>query len=418
MPRRSWLGRGRSAALLIAAGATVALVASCSQSSDKTEGSGGGKGHAKPVPAAVVSITPQTGSKKVTPVDPVVVKTEHGTLTDVELTNASGKHVKGELSDDKTQWTVGEKLGYKRSYELTATAVNSAGKKVTKKSSFSTVKPGNYTLPYFRNQDGATYGVGEPIMVHFDEPIPDRAAAEKSLEVDTEPSLEGAWHWINDQDVHWRPKTAAGEYWPAHTKVTVKADVYGVDMGKNLWGQEDRSVSFTIGAKHVAIGTNKSLHMKVYFDGKQVRNMPFSGGKNAYIKDKYGNSVPLSTPSGTMVIMEQQRKVHMTSASWGIAKDNPLAYDSMVKYGSRLTGDGIYLHSAPWNVGLHGVRNDSHGCINLDPDDAKWVYDKLRPGDVVIMKGTPQKVTLTRGYGDWNLTWDQWLSGSALNGQD
>ncbi|MGA8112157.1 MAG: Ig-like domain-containing protein [Actinocatenispora sp.] len=378
-------------------------------------GSGGGGGHPKPAPAAVVTITPETGTKSVSPADPIVVKADHGKLSEVTLTNASGKHIEGDLSADETMWTASEKLGYSKSYELSATATNPDGKKVSDKSSFSTVKPGNYTLPYLQNTEGQTYGVGEPVMVHFDEAIPDRAAAEKSLKVTTEPSLEGAWHWINDQDVHWRPKTDAGAYWPANTKVSVKADVYGVNMGKGLWGQEDRSVSFNIGDKRVAIGTNKSLHMKVYENDKQVRDMPFSGGLNQYIQDKYGNSVPLSTPSGTMVIMAQERRVHMTSASWGIAKGNPMAYDSWVDFGSRLTGDGIYLHSADWNVSLHGVRNDSHGCINLDPDDAKWTFDNLAPGDIVIMKGTSQKVGLTRGYGDWNLSWDQWLAGSALH---
>jgi lipoprotein-anchoring transpeptidase ErfK/SrfK len=417
MPRRSWSGRRRVGALL-AAGLTVAVLAGCNHGTAKAAGNasgGDGGGHAKPAPAAVVSITPNTGTTKVSPTDPVVVKAEHGTLSSVTVTNPTGKVVKGTMSADKTTWTTAEKLGYDKTYKVAATAANTDGKQVTAASSFHTVKPGNYTLPYIAQTNGATYGVGEPIAIHFDERIPDRAAAEKSLQVTTSPAVEGSWHWLNDQDVHWRPKTAPGTYWTPGTKVTVKADVYGVNMGKGLWGQEDRSVSFTIGQSHVAVADNKSLHMKVYENGKMVKNVPFSGGKGGYITDKYGNNISLWTPSGTMVVLDTQRRVHMTSASWGIAKNNPQSYNVWVDYGTHLTYDGIYIHSAPWNMPLHGVRNDSHGCFNESPTDAKWFYQNFRPGDIVIMKGTPDKVSIDRGYGDWNLSWSQWVKGSALN---
>jgi lipoprotein-anchoring transpeptidase ErfK/SrfK len=417
MPRHSWRGRARIVTALMATGLAATMLAGCNGGDDKAsagkkdDGLGGGK----PVPAATVAITPTTGSGKVSPGDPVVVKATGGTLSAVSLTNAAGKQVSGTLSGDKKTWTSSEKLGYDKKYAVSATATNPDGKKAAAKSSFTTVKPGNFTLPYLQNGNGKTYGVGEPIMVHFDEKIPDKAAAEKALKVTTSPAIEGSWSWINDQDVHWRPKTEAGKYWPAGTKVTLHADVYGVNMGKGLWGQEDRKTSFTIGDQIIAKASNKSLHMKVYKNGSMIRDMPFSGGKGGYIQDKYGNNVSLWTPSGTMVVMDTERKVHMTSSSWGIAKNNPQAYDLWVDYGTRLTGDGIYLHAAPWNVGLHGVRNDSHGCFNLSDADAEWAYSHLRPGDIVIMSGTPDKVTLTRGYGDWNVSWDQWVKGSALN---
>lgn len=424
MPRRSWSDRvslgwsrpvRRSGAALVTIGLSAALLAGCGDGSDGADrGGGDGGGQAKKVPPASLTITPKTGATKLSPATPVVVKAAHGTLATVELTNGKGKHVKGSLSKDKTTWTSGEKLGYDKTYKVAATATNAKGKKATADGSFHTVKPGNFTMPYIQNQH-RTYGVGEPVMVHFDEKIPNRAAAEKAMTVTTSPKLEGSWHWLNDQDVHWRPKTEAGQYWPANTKVTVDAEVYGVNMGKGLWGQQDKKVSFRIGAKHVAIASNKSLHMKVYENDKQVRDIPFSGGQGGYITDKYGNKISLWTPSGVMVVMTQEAKVHMTSASWNISDDNPMAYDSWVKWGTRLTYDGIYLHAAPWNMAKHGVSNDSHGCLNLSNTDAKWLYDNFQPGDIVIMKGTPDKVAVGRGYGDWNVSWDDWVSGSALH---
>lgn len=416
MPGRTRFGR-RGAATLVAAGLSAVLVAGCGSGPDGTSRrtGGDGGGHQKPAPPVSLNLTPATGEKNVTPLDPVTVLAGHGTLTAVELTNGKGKKVKGKLSRDRTSWSVTEKLGYDKTYTLSATAKNSDGKKSSRTSTFTTVTPGNYTLPYLRNVNGATYGVGEPVMVHFDEPIPDRAAAERSLTVETSPAIQGSWHWLDDQNVHWRPLTDSGEYWPAGTKVTVRADVYGVHMGGNLWGEEDRTVSFTVGDKHVAIGDNKHLHLKAYVNDKLVRDAPFSGGRDAYITDKYGNRLPLSTPSGTMVVMSTERRVHMTSKSWGIAKDNPMAYDTWVDYGTRLTNDGIYLHAAPWNVYLHGKRNDSHGCINLSTADAKWFYENFRQGDIVIISGTSQHMTIGRGYGDWNLSWSDWVKGSALH---
>ena len=83
--------------------------------------------------------------------------------------------------------------------------------------------------------DGGTFGVGQPIVVWFDEPIKDKAAAEKRCSVTTDPPVDGGWHWIDDREVHWRPK----EYWPAGTKVTVTANVYGKNLGGGLYGQQE-----------------------------------------------------------------------------------------------------------------------------------------------------------------------------------
>src|SRR5262249_40401546 len=110
-----------------------------------------------------------------------------------------------------------------------------------------------------------TFGVGQPIVVWFDEAIKDKAAAEKSLVVTTTPpGVVGGWYWMDDHEVHWRPK----DYWPAGTKVHVEANVYGKDLGNGLYGQEDREATFTIGPSKIAVADSNTHRMKVFIDGK------------------------------------------------------------------------------------------------------------------------------------------------------
>ncbi|MBT1177267.1 L,D-transpeptidase [Bifidobacterium callimiconis] len=50
-------------------------------------------------------------------------------------------------------------------------------------------------------------------------------------------------------------------------------------------------------------------------------------------------------------------------------------------------GEGF--HAAPWNVaGIASGTPKSHGCTNMNPDDAKWVYDFLPIGGMVEVVGS------------------------------
>ena len=105
----------------------------------------------------------------------------------------------------------------------------------------------------------------------------------------------------------------------------------------------------------------------------------------------------------------------MSSASYGLPTDYSLGYDSQIPLAVRLSNSGIFAHSAPWSVADQGVRNVSHGCINLPPDAAQWFYDTFGYGDIVTVTGTSTQLAPDDGYGDWNIPWDKWLQGSALN---
>ena len=177
------------------------------------------------------------------------------------------------------------------------------------------------TLPYLRANvgtllNGGTFGVGQPITVWFDERISDKAAAERTLTVTTDPpGVVGGWYWMDDHEVHWRPK----DYWPTNTKVTVTAKVYGKDLGGGLYGQQDVSATFTIAEhSHLAVADHDTKMMKVYIDGVQVTSIaghdvtagiPISMGKGGSETQASGVVVDFRTNSGPHVVTLKLRRV-------------------------------------------------------------------------------------------------------------
>ena len=62
------------------------------------------------------------------------------------------------------------------------------------------------TYPSIAPLAGETVGVGMPVIVQFDVGVTDKASIEKHLKVKSSPKQAGAWHWISDNEVHWRPR--------------------------------------------------------------------------------------------------------------------------------------------------------------------------------------------------------------------
>jgi hypothetical protein len=51
----------------------------------------------------------------------------------------------------------------------------------------------------------------------------------------------------------------------------------------------------------------------------------------------------------------------------------------------------------------------------MSTDAAQWFYKLVRPGDVVIVVGSPKKPnSWTLGVADLNIPWSRWRAGSAL----
>lgn len=369
-----------------------------------------------PAPAARLSSNLADGARNVSPIAPVTISAAGGRLTSVTMTNKDGKLVKGGFSSDKTSWHVGEDLGYSKTYTLRATAVNADGRPATRTTHFTTVAPPNMTMPYLDTtggtaiNGGATYGVGFVASVHFDEPITDKAAAEKTLSVTTSPVQQGSWYWMDDQNVHWRPRV----YYRPGTKVTVSANVYGKQVSPGLWGQADQSVSFTIGASHVSIADDKTHMVDVYFSGKLVRTMPTSMGRGGYVQGTHG-PISLWTMPGTYTVIGHANPVLMDSSTFGLPVNSPLGYKEYIYSATQISTDGIYLHRLDTTVWAQGNTDTSHGCLNLNQSNAEWFYNNSLIGDVVQVKNTGGPPLQVWQNGDWSVPWSEWVAGSALH---
>ena len=60
-----------------------------------------------------------------------------------------------------------------------------------------------------------------PIIVRFNAKVRDRAAIEQALVVTSSKPAEGAWSWVSDEEVHYRPKA----FWPAYSNVKLDVDM-------------------------------------------------------------------------------------------------------------------------------------------------------------------------------------------------
>ncbi|MBV8539846.1 MAG: L,D-transpeptidase family protein, partial [Pseudonocardiales bacterium] len=333
----------------------------------------------------------------VSPVTTVTVTVTKGKLGQVSVTNPQGAPVVGQPEPDGTSWKTTEPLGYGKTYTINASAVGDDDRQVSTTSTFTTIEPRTLAYPSINPLNGETVGVGQPISVYFDEPIADRKAAEDAITVTTSPHVEGAFHWFSRREVHWRPQ----QFWAPGTHVTVDIHDYGKELGNGVYGQEDRTSHFTIGDAFIARADGATHQMTVEINGRLVRTMSISMGRP-------------STPSakGVHVVTDRNATKVMDSTTFGLALDAG-GYIAKVQWATRISNSGEFVHAAPWSVAQQGNSNVSHGCINLSPDNAKWFFDNVRKGDVVINTNTGgPDLKSWDGFGDWQVPWAQWVSGN------
>jgi lipoprotein-anchoring transpeptidase ErfK/SrfK len=352
---------------------------------------------AKPKPAARISVTPYDKQKSVGPRARVNVKVTHGRLSHVTVTDSHGHKLVGVANKTDTLWVTRSNLAYKAVYTVRATAKDAHGLVTRSVTTFHSAWPRKQVYPAISPLGASTVGVGMPVVVYFPHPVSDTKTVQEHMSVGGSPKQAGTWHWFGDnREAHWRPKN----YWTAHTRVTVKVNLFGVNLGDGYWGKTNRTVIFHIGDKHISIANSITHKMRVYNGSKLVENFPVSMGKE--VTGRW-------THSGIHVVNARNAVKHMDSSTFGLALDAPGGYKATVRWATRISNNGEFVHSAPWSVKQQGHSNASHGCINLTPKRAKWFYNFSRIGDVVQVIGTPVQLKPSDGdIYDWTIPWDEW----------
>jgi len=353
-----------------------------------------------PTPLLHSSVAP--GAQRVGIVEPLVIVAVGGTLTTVAVTGKAGGPVNGVLSPDRTRWT-SEPLAYDVGYTAEATGMGNAGNPIAPlRSTFHTVRPNRMLqVEAFRPGDGQVVGVAMPISIYFNHPVRDKAAVERKLTVTPSRPTEGSFNWVADDQVNWRPR----EFWAAGTKVSVDAALRGVDAGSGTFGAGDMRSTFTIGARHEAVGDVAAHTLTLFDDGRPVQTMPASFGRAQY-----------PTQYGMHVAFEKHLSKRMRSDSWGGPREGqPGFYDEILPLAVRISGNGEFVHVNSATVGVQGRYNVSHGCANLSPVNGKIFYDWVQIGDPVNIIGSSRPLTPKDGdISDWLVPWDQYTAGSAL----
>ena len=358
--------------------------------------------HRAGVTPAVLEVSPANEAVNVLPDAPVTVSASSGTVRTVVLKDASGGTVNGQAAADGT-WQTSELLRPSTSYALTIAAVGPDGQASSTTSTFATLRP-KVDATYTLIPSGDVVGVGMPVIVQFDSAVTSkarRAEVEKRVKVTVVPAQPGAWGWLDNRQLMWRPRS----FWLPGTKVSVSTPLHGVQTGDNKWVTGDHQTSFTLGPSMVSSVNMRSHTLTVRRNGQVIQTFPVSTGKPGPLTE---------TRSGTKVIIERNNTVVMDSSTVGIPAGSPEAYKITTQWNLRLTWTGEFIHSAPWSVGAQGSQNVSHGCTNVSPANAEWMFNNSKVGDVVTFTGSDRVFKPEEGVGVWVYTYDGWKAQSAL----
>ncbi len=400
--------RIRTAVQLVAV-VTVLALAGCTSSTGAhwvgagKSPAGGDPGDSGPL--ATVQINSPTNGATDVPAGTEIAYAATGDTTDVTLTDATGATVEGGPGYDPSTWVPKKQLAYGQQYTAKVTSTGTDGKPKSQSVTFTTMaKPATLTNVHSYLGDNMVYGNAMPIVLTLSHGVPmdSRAAVQKRLSITTTPAQPGAWSWISSTEVHWRPMY----HWIAGSTFFVNVQTGGMPMGDGYYGQDDLTVSSSITKHPMTIITEDKTHMMtVYVDGKVIRQVPVSLGKK---------STPSS--SGDLVIMSRKPSELFDSSlgTGGIPVNAPGGYKELVYFTMRLTWDGQYIHAAPWSEQTQGHTDVSHGCTNVSMTNAKWLYENTLVGTPVSVRDTTRKVVAGDGWTDWNLSWADFIKGSAL----
>ena len=394
--------------MLVAAATSVVLLSGCAGLQVHAGSGASGSSSASPT---VAKAAPQLSLPSPAPWNsPLTVKVTGGTFTSVVVTDkTTAEPLAGAVDPATGDWVSTSWPSGGATYRVAAVV---AQDDVTKKLSGAVkvaTQPDSAKIKFgILPGKGQVVGVNAPIVIRFNHAVTNRTDVENALHVASSTPVVGAWSWINSSEIHFRPQKA----WPAHTTVEVTANLDGLKMSDTRYGTRDAVSRFTVGDAHQTIVDDRTHTLVFKVNGKVVYTWVTSLGKPQF-----------ETRTGNYIVLEKDALREMTSCQAQITcdKNDPQYYDLKVQWDTRLSWSGTFIHGAPWDSHL-GLADVSHGCIHLTLDHAKTYFDMAQYGDIVnvlhtsrtiddlVAKGDP-------GASDWNVSWAQWLEGSAVGAE-
>ncbi|MFI5983294.1 Ig-like domain-containing protein [Streptomyces sp. NPDC051555] len=362
-------------------------------------------------PQEAIRVTPEDNAKGVPAEGPLTVHVPEGRLERVVVTkveDATEEQVPGSIDPDGLSWhpdAAAGRLALAAKYTVDAVAVDGHDRRQARHTSFTTYVPEERFIGYFKPENRSTVGTGMIVSFNFNLPIKNRAEVERAITITSEPAAEVTGHWFGNERIDFRPK----EYWKPGTEVTVEMKLRDVEGAPGSYGVQSKTVRFTVGRRQVSTVDAAAHTMEVRRDGQLLSTIPISAGapKN-------------TTYNGKMVVSEMFDVTRMNGQTVGFGGE----YDIPdVPHAMRLTASGTFLHGNYWaSPDTFGATNTSHGCIGLRDDKgggsdtpAGWFFDRTLVGDVVeIVNSQDKTVAADNGLGGWNLSWPDWVAGSAL----
>ncbi|MFJ6003450.1 Ig-like domain-containing protein [Arthrobacter sp. NPDC092385] len=346
-----------------------------------------------------VGLTPTDKALAVNPATVAAVTVEGATLDAVELApRDGGTPIAGTVSADGASWTATERLAFDTDYVFSYTVIDAGGRPQRETTSFTTVQPANEADASMFPLDRSTVGTGQPLEFSFSEPVTKRDAVEKAITVTSTSGQPGAFYWLSDTKVRYRPET----FWAPNSTITVELNLFGVDFGSGMIGNADKTLTVKTHNTRLAVVDNDTKTMNVYLDGKLDRTFPITLGTEEW-----------PSTEGYMVVMEHYETTRFTAESIGLKPGDPAYYPpTVVNHASRLSNGGAFVHEAlPAAQVALGSFNVSHGCIGMSPEGAEYFYNTFGPGDVVQILNTDYgPMYVWDGFGDWNVPWDEWVN--------
>lgn len=360
-----------------------------------------------------IVVSPRDGARDVRPDAQVEVRVREGrgrlvSVRVARIEDARRQEVPGRIARDGRSWRpTGERaaLGLAAAYRVDAVMVDAAGRHTARRTAFTTAAPAHRFSGRLTPENRSTVGTGAIVSVRFDRPVRDRAAVERAIRVTTVPTVEVAGHWFGDARLDLRP----ARYWAPGTRVSVVADLRDVRGAPGVYGDENRTVVFTVGRSQTSRVDVAAHTMEVRRDGQLVATVPVTAGRRG-----------ADTYAGTLVVSEMLDETRMDGGAAGLAGPRGVAD---VPHALRLTGSGLFLHGDYWSdKGVFGRTDVSRGSIGLSDvrggggnTPAGWFFGRSLVGDVIeVVNSRGRPVAPDDGLGGWNLSWPRWKAGSAL----